>query len=75
MEVWQVALYVVAGLMAMRSLMVLMTAHKNRLLALAAAEAERLQREERGRIRKEKEKEKERKRNEAKAKRAPGTAA
>ena len=74
MEVWQIVLYCIAGLMALRALTVLMTAHKNRLLAEIAAEAERVQREEKARIRREKEKEKERKRKELKAKRTPGAA-
>ena len=46
MEVWQIVLYAVAGLLALKSLSTLMTAHRARLLAELAEQEEARLREE-----------------------------
>ena len=54
MEVWQIVLYAVAALVALRSLSSMMTAYRERLLQQIAEEEEARQREEQARIKAEK---------------------
>jgi len=75
MEVWQLLLYAFASVLALRCLMALMTAHKQRLQANIAAEQERKRREEQAKAKKEKEKQKKAAASAAKGRRANGTAA
>ena len=54
MEVWQIVLYGMAALLALKSLTSLMTAYRERLLREAAEHEEELRREEHARIKAEK---------------------
>jgi hypothetical protein len=54
MEVWQIVLYGVAALLALKSLTSLMTSHRERLLREATAHEEELRRDEQARIKAEK---------------------
>jgi hypothetical protein len=54
MEVWQIVLYAVAALVALRSLTSLMTAYRERLLREIAEQEEAFKREEQARAKAEK---------------------
>jgi hypothetical protein len=54
MEVWQIVLYGVAALLALKSLTSLMTSYRDRLVREAAEREEELRREELARIKAEK---------------------